>query len=1103
MEILGHAVLQAEPMMVRSRLLRLLESQCPPLTLVCAAAGYGKSVLAAQVAVSGAYDAVIWVELPDIDASATEVVQYIGDALDVRTAPEVGPISASACAVDDEMSDVLLLLREKLTRFAGKRVLLLIDGVNELRSIHSVVEVASYLRTHVGTSARTIMNCRRIPRDSRLDPRRVWLIEEDDLRLSADEVAHLLLHSGRESRDEDDVDALLALFGGHPAMTHIMLRHDFRCGDFRPRDLVWQVEHIVGRFDEHEVAALYVAALLREGLLTTLQQCAVACDLIVDWSGLSRAMPLLSLMEMPMGALGFRAHSVLADVAHRVAKDRLDVDDLCALRSIIYERMWQTRDYAGLAHALELYGSVDEVAAWSEQAGFAMMRHVGHAVSARLMSRLPMSVIASSARLLVLLGHLKRAQGMPHQAMDCGASAKCVARAAGDEESLVAAVLLTSRLHLDRGRMGDARGDLERLRDHPALGANVAARCLCEAYLAVAEAQSGLLEEALARTDAVRHMLPSLDLGSDEAVLAANCAAAVACQCLGSWTSAVEFFAPIACRSDISVVQRLHLRTNYATALAELGEVDTAEEILGSVISEVANLKGLEALHAYALGTLANIMFVTDRTEDADEAHSNSMAILEQQSDDFGVATYGIDAARSLRAMTENHRALSTIERSLILLESLGEGARMTYLAAMIEAAATHLALDEPAIAVELIHQVEPEIRGTAASGHLFRSDLVMAEVERREGRVADAVQILTPYTEYIRSGSPNMTLAFYVRAFPGLLGLAARAVGPLLMSAKLLWLVPVRVAEAARTSEMGLLTADEWTYIASRCRPEESPERTLMGRSMSAPPDTNVPVAAASDLHVKLFGRLEVTGPGGRVEEEHWCKRKSRRLFLMLVCRQGCDLSRDVILEYLWPDMDRERALRNFYVTWSALKTAILSGERGNAWRRFLVCTGGVCRVTEAVHSDIADFGRCSRTIREANSSGRHADVVEAGELLAEVYRGDLLPADLYESWFEEDRARFKREFCDAMLVAADSAYETGRYDAALSFLRRASATDPWREDVYQMIMRCQMTAGQRSGAIETYHLCRTRLVDDLGIDPCSETTELFQAVLAMEDGE
>jgi len=936
-----------------------------------------------------------------------------------------------------------------------------------------------------------------------LDSRHVWLIEEDDLRFSADEVKQLVIHAGLEPRAEDDVETLFTLFGGHPAMTQIMLRHDFRREDFRPRDLVWQVEHIVSRFDEHEVAALYVAALLREGSITTLQQCAVACDLMVDWTSLSRAIPLLSLTEMPTGVLSFRVHSVVADVAHRVAGDRLQEEDLCTLRSVVYDHMWRMREYKGLAHSLELYGSVDEVAVWCERAGFAIMRHVGHAATERLILRLPLNTITASARLLVLLGHLRRAQGVFREAMDCAISARGVARAAGDDESFVAAVLLVARLQLDRGHLGDARDDLERLHDHPTLGVNVAARCLCEAYLAAAEAQSGRLEEALKLTGAVRRMLPSLDLGSDEAVLSANCAASVACQCLGSWTSAVEFFAPIACRGDISVVQRLHLRANYATVLAEIGDVDSAEELLASVIGEVASLAGLQALHACALGTLANIMFITGRTESGMEAHFNSLAILEQESDEFGVATYGIDAARSLRAIGENEMALRAIDQSQILLESLGEGARMMFWLAMIEGAATHLALDEPAIAMGLIHRVEPEIRGSVAYGHLLRCHLVMAEMRRREGRTAEAVEILMAHAEYIKSGSPNMTIAFYIRAFPGLLGLVARAVGPLLISARLLRLIPVDVAENAMALDTDLLTADEWAYLKLRCRSEKTSKREEAGGSKDALIHLSTPFAAADDLHVKLFGHLEVVGPRGRVEDKHWSKSKSRRLFLMLVCRQGCDVSRDVILEYLWPDMDHARALQNFHVTWGVLKRAILCGEQGQDWHRFLVNAGGVCRVTDAVHSDITEFERYSRMIRDANSSGRHAEAVEAGELLTRVYRGDLLPADLYEPWFEDDRTRFRREFCDSMLAAADSASESRRYNVALNFLHRASVVDSWREDVYQMIMRCQMTAGQRSGAIETYKTCRTRLVDDLGIDPCAETNELFQAVLAMEGGE
>jgi DNA-binding SARP family transcriptional activator len=35
----------------------------------------------------------------------------------------------------------------------------------------------------------------------------------------------------------------------------------------------------------------------------------------------------------------------------------------------------------------------------------------------------------------------------------------------------------------------------------------------------------------------------------------------------------------------------------------------------------------------------------------------------------------------------------------------------------------------------------------------------------------------------------------------------------------------------------------------------------------------------------------------------------------------------------------------------------------------------------------------------------------------------------------------------------------------------------------------------------METYMLCRSRLVEDLGVDPSRETVELYELILGMED--
>jgi DNA-binding SARP family transcriptional activator len=133
--------------------------------------------------------------------------------------------------------------------------------------------------------------------------------------------------------------------------------------------------------------------------------------------------------------------------------------------------------------------------------------------------------------------------------------------------------------------------------------------------------------------------------------------------------------------------------------------------------------------------------------------------------------------------------------------------------------------------------------------------------------------------------------------------------------------------------------------------------------------------------------------------------------------------------------------------------------------------------------------------------------DADETAELtalqrVAEVYRGELLPGEIYDDWFSASRERCRHDFEDAMLRAAALLNDRGDVQGGVSLLRRALQHDPWREDLYQAALRLQMLAGQRSAAIETYMTCRSRLVDDLGIDPSVETTRLYEQVLGMEDG-
>jgi DNA-binding SARP family transcriptional activator len=159
-----------------------------------------------------------------------------------------------------------------------------------------------------------------------------------------------------------------------------------------------------------------------------------------------------------------------------------------------------------------------------------------------------------------------------------------------------------------------------------------------------------------------------------------------------------------------------------------------------------------------------------------------------------------------------------------------------------------------------------------------------------------------------------------------------------------------------------------------------------------------------------------------------------------------------------------------------------------------------GLCRTTSGVRSDLDEFIDLVESARVADTRSESDSLIAHARQLMRIYSADLLPGDLYDDWMDEVRNRARLDFCDALTRAALAAEGCGRYSDALELLSRVLTVDPWREDVYQATMRCHARAGQRSLAIQTYMHCRSRLVEDLGIDPSAETKQVYEALLTLD---
>ncbi len=444
-------------------------------------------------------------------------------------------------------------------------------------------------------------------------------------------------------------------------------------------------------------------------------------------------------------------------------------------------------------------------------------------------------------------------------------------------------------------------------------------------------------------------------------------------------------------------------------------------------------------------------------------------------------------AAVLARALGDFDEALRQVE-SVIPLMTPKLGPILSSLV-HLERAASLLALGDVVPAVRESQRIHDEVAQIGALYLHLKADLILAEADCRSGDTTSAVGRLAEHVDYIRSESPNWMIAMYVRAFPRLLGVVARAVGVHELPSHMLSMILPAYAEPAVAAASEVLDPRPLAALSQRLL-----GRKGSGRRVSDLPRENV-------CRVQLFGGMEVLTQDGPIASRAWRKRKARLLFAMLVVRRGGDVPTDQILDYLWPEFPEDKALNNLYVVWSAMKHALspklLRGEPCPYVER----VGTVCHLIRPnVTTDLDAFEDKLIEGKKADHENDAPAAIAAYREVMAIYSGELLPGDIYDDWFRSARDRCKHEYSDAALRLAVLLEAEGDVPEAVQVIRQALVHDPWREDLYQSVLRHQISEGQRSAAIETYLNCRDRLTDDLGIDPSAETNKLYQHVLAME---
>ncbi len=232
----------------------------------------------------------------------------------------------------------------------------------------------------------------------------------------------------------------------------------------------------------------------------------------------------------------------------------------------------------------------------------------------------------------------------------------------------------------------------------------------------------------------------------------------------------------------------------------------------------------------------------------------------------------------------------------------------------------------------------------------------------------------------------------------------------------------------------------------------------------------------AQPPLQVWLFGGARFAA-GGR--PFRFSARPKALPLLARLLLVGEPLRRDEVAFTLWPDLPEENARTNLRRHLNHIAVALPS--RDPPW---IFADSGALRWNGGADAwiDVCEFERLVAT-----PHGRDAAV--------ELYTGDLLQ-ELDDEWLAARRDHLRSIFVDALAALVVEA--RGRNDAATSarFAQRILDADPWREGAVRTLMALRAESGDRAGALAVYESFRSRLYDELGVEPMPDTIGLHAAI-------
>jgi DNA-binding SARP family transcriptional activator len=242
--------------------------------------------------------------------------------------------------------------------------------------------------------------------------------------------------------------------------------------------------------------------------------------------------------------------------------------------------------------------------------------------------------------------------------------------------------------------------------------------------------------------------------------------------------------------------------------------------------------------------------------------------------------------------------------------------------------------------------------------------------------------------------------------------------------------------------------------------------------------------VSAAAPVEIRVLGPMQVSRRGKSIAESEWGTEKAKVMLAYLLWKGPVGATRDELIAFLWPDRPVSEAANVFHVTLHHLRRVLEPEIRQPRDSRYVLHEGRRYRFNfDTPHwLDATAFQGLAASDDE--SVLREAVALYRGPYLGEADWD--LPAEV-----EMQRRALERTYVDVLqkLIAQLEVQE------AMPFLERLLVVEPAEEGAHRTLVLGYLAKGQRDLARQQV-ACWRQVLDELGLEPSSETTALWHKV-------